>query len=502
MNKGNQLSGDGQKLAESVEQRGLAEGNTREAPTAETQGSGKVSRGLVGVREAARRDKRLQFTALLHHIDVPLLWSSYEKLKRAAAPGVDGVRWTDYQEGLLERLTDLHDRIHKGSYRALPSKRARIAKEDGSERKLGIAALEDKIVQQAVATVLEAIYEVDFVGFSYGFRPGRDQHQALDALYVGLTERPVEWVVDLDIQGYFDHIQHDWMVCFLKHRIADKRIIRLIRKWLKAGVMEDGQWQPTAEGSPQGAVISPLLANIYLHYAFDLWVQQRRYRQEVRGAMIVVRFADDIVVGFQHQDEAEAFLTNIADRLSQFGLRLHPAKSRRIEFGRHAASRRKAAGLGKPETFNFLGFTHIASKTRNARFVIRRQTIGKRLHRKLQEIKRELRRRFQDPVPETGRWLRQVLQGYYRYFAVPYNLDTMNQFRYEVARAWLRALRRRSQKARRNLTWEKFKRIQKEWLPMPRVVHPWPNVRFRRRHPRQEPCAVIPHARISTGGAS
>jgi group II intron reverse transcriptase/maturase len=443
----------------------------------------------------------LQFTALLHHIDVSLLWESYEKLKRGAAPGVDGVRWTDYQDGLLGRLTDLHDRIHKGSYRALPSKRARIAKEDGSERKLGIAALEDKIVQQAVATVLNGVYEEDFVGFSYGFRPGRDQHQALDALYVGLTESPINWVVDLDIQGYFDHIQHDWMIRFLAHRIADKRVIRLIRKWLRAGVMEDGQWQSTEVGSAQGAVISPLLANIYLHYAFDLWVQQRR-RKEVRGAMIVVRFADDIVAGFQHKDEAEAFLTEVADRLRQFGLNLHPGKSRQIEFGRHAAARRKAAGLDKPETFNFLGFTHIVTKTRNGRFVIRRRTIGKRQRRKLQELKRELRRRFQDPVPETGRWLRQVLQGYYRYFAVPYNLDALNQFRYEVSRAWLRALRRRSQKARKHLTWEKFKLIQGQWLPVPRIIHPWPNVRFRRRYPRQEPYAVMPHVRICAGGAS
>ena len=501
MNKGNQLSGDGQKPAESVEQRSLAEGNTRRTPTAETQGLGKVSRGLEGVREAARRDKQLQFTALLHHIDVALLWASYEQLKGTAAPGVDGVRWTDYQEGLLERLTDLHDRLHKGSYRALPSKRACIAKEDGSERKLGIAALEDKIVQQAVATVLNAIYEEDFVGFSYGFRPGRDQHQALDALYVGLTERPVNWVADLDIQGYFDHIQHDWMVRFLEHRIADKRLIRLIRKWLRAGVMEGVQWQATDEGSPQGAVISPLIANIYLHYVFDLWSHQRRCR-EMQGAMIAVRYADDIVAGFQHKEEAEAFLADVTGRLSQFGLTLHPVKSRLLEFGRHAAPRRKAAGLGKPETFTFLGFTHIASKTRNGRFVIRRKTIGKRLRRKLREIKRELRRRFQDPVPETGRWLRQVLQGYYRYFAVPYNMDTLSLFHYEIGRAWLRALRRRSQKARRNLSWDAFKPILKQWLPLPRVLHPWPNVRFRRHHPRQEPCAVMPQARICTGGAS
>jgi group II intron reverse transcriptase/maturase len=278
-----------------------------------------------------------------------------------------------------------------------------------------------------------------------------------------LTERPINWVADLDIQGYFDHIQHDWMVRFLKHRIADKRIIRLIQKWLRAGVMEGVQWQASDEGSPQGAVISPLLVNIYLHYVFDLWAHQRRCR-EVQGAMIVLRYADDIVAGFQHKEAADAFLSDVADRLSAFGLKLHPVKSRLLEFGRHAASRRKAAGLGKPETFTFLGFTHIASKTRSGRFVIRRKTIGKRLRRKLREIKRELRRRFQDPVPETGRWLRQVLQGYYRYFAVPYNLDTLNLFHYEIGRAWLRALRRRSQKARRNLSWDAFKPILKKMV--------------------------------------
>jgi group II intron reverse transcriptase/maturase len=366
MNKGNQLSGDGQRLAESVERRGLAEGNTRQAPTAETQGSGKVSRGLLGVREAARRDKNLRFTALLHHIDLALLQASYEQLKRTAAPGVDGVRWTDYQEGLEGRLEELHDRIHKGSYRALPSKRARIAKEDGSERKLGIAALEDKIVQQAVATVLNAIYEEDFKGFSYGFRPGRDQHQALDALYVGLTQRPIGWVVDLDIRGYFDSIRHDGMVRFLEHRIADRRMIRLIRNWLRAGVIEDRAWHPSEEGSPQGAVISPLVANIYLHYVFDLWAQRRR-RKEVRGAMTVVRYADDIVVGFQHHDEAKAFLDDLSDRLNELGLTLHPDKTRLIEFGRQVALQPKAEGTGKPATFTFLGVTHLASKTRTGR---------------------------------------------------------------------------------------------------------------------------------------
>jgi len=477
MNKGNQRPEGRQNPAESAEQRSLTKGNTSRTSTAGTQRPDKVSNGLERVREVARRDRRVQFSALLHHIDVPLLWESYERLKRRAAPGVDGVRWADYQEGLLARLTSLHERIHGGSYKALPSKRARIAKEDGSERKLGIAALEDKIVQQAVARVLEAIYEEEFVGFSYGFRPGRDQHRALDALSVGLTRRSVNWVVDLDIRGYFDHIQHDWLIRFLEHRVADKRVIRLIRKWLRAGVMEGDQWQQTDEGSPQGAVISPLLSNIYLHYVFDLWMQQRR-RKRMRGHSVVVRYADDIVAGFQHKEEAEGFMADLSERLERFGLSMHPEKTRLLEFGRVAASRRKRAGLAKPETFDFLGFTHIASRNSLGRFMIRRITIAKRQRRKLHEIKRELRRRFNRPVPETGRWLRQVLQGYYRYFAVPNNLNSLNQFRYELCRLWFKALRRRSQKAAKSMTWEKFTRIEREWLPTPRVIHPWPSIRF------------------------
>jgi len=429
------------------------------------------------VRDVARRDDRAQFSALLHHIDVPLLRESYERLKRGAAPGVDGVRWSDYQEGLLENLTDLHERIHKGSYRALPSKRVRIAKEDGSERKLGIASLEDKIVQRAVASVLEAIYEEDFVGFSYGFRPGRDQHRALDALSVGLTRRSVNWVVDLDIQGYFDHIQHDWLVRFLEHRVADKRIVRLIRKWLKAGVMDGNQWQQTEQGSSQGSVISPLLSNIYLHYVFDLWMQ-KRHRKMLRGQSAVVRYADDIVACFEHKEEAERFMADLSRRLARFGLTMHPEKTRLLEFGRSAAIRRRRAGLAKPETFDFLGFTHIASRNSLGRFTIRRITIAKRQRRKLREIKRELRRRFNRPVPETGLWLRQVLQGYYQYFAVPNNLNSMSQFHFQLSRLWFKALRRRSQKASKRMNWDTFNRITREWLPTPRVVHPWPSVRF------------------------
>lgn len=482
MNKGKQPS-FGEKPAESVEQRGLTEGNTQQAPTGGTQRPSKVSCGLLGVREAARRDRKLRFTALLHHVTVQLLRESYMSLKRKAAPGVDGVTWMAYQDGMKDRLLSLHDRIHKGKYRAQPSLRSWIPKEDGRERELGIASLEDKIVQKAIGTVLNCIYEEDFKGFSYGFRPGFSQHHALDALYVGLTERPINWVLDLDIQGYFDHIQHDWLVRFLEHRIGDKRVIRLVRKWLKVGVLDKGQWLHPEKGSPQGAVISPLLANIYLHYVFDLWAERWR-RQESRGAMIMVRYADDIVTGHQRSKDATMFRRELADRLNQFGLQINPGKSRQLKFGRYAASSRTRLCKGKPETFDFLGFTHICSRTRKGKFTIRRKTKAKRQRVKLREIKRALRYRMHESVPETGKWLRSVLRGYYQYFAVHYNLESLMSLRYCVARAWFRMLRRRSHKARKKLTWEKFKRILDLWLPKPRILHPWPNVRFRRYHPR------------------
>ena len=483
MNKGKQLGKTGQKLAESVEQRDLAEGNAQGSPTDGTLSPRKVSCGLLGVREAAYRDKNLRFTALLHHVTVQLLRESYMALKREAAPGVDGVTWRSYQDGMEDRLRSLHERIHKGTYRAQPSKRTRIPKEDGRERKLGIACLEDKIVQKAIVTVLNCIYEEDFKGFSYGFRPGRSQHQALDALYVGLTARPINWVLDLDIRGYFDNIQHDWLVRFLEHRIGDKRVIRLIRKWLRVGVLDEGQWLHTEAGSPQGAVISPLLSNIYLHYVFDLWAERWR-RQQCRGAMIMVRYADDILTGHQRSEEAIRFQSELEERLKRFGLQLNPEKSRRIEFGRYATSNRARLGKDKPETFDFLGFTHICSRTRKGRFTIRRKTKAKRRRAKLQEIKTELRRRMHESVPETGKWLRSVLQGYYQYFAVPYNLKALISLRYQVARAWIRMLRRRSHKARKRMTWEKFKRISELWLPKPQVLHPWPNLRFCRYYPR------------------
>jgi group II intron reverse transcriptase/maturase len=413
---------------------------------------------------------------LLHHVTVDLLRVSYTSLKRQAAPGVDGVTWQQYGEGLEERLADLHDRVHRGAYRAQPSRRTYIDKADGRKRPLGIAALEDKVVQQAVGTVLSQIYEEDFLGFSYGFRPGRSQHNALDALSVGLTRKKVNWVLDLDVRGFFDNVSHEWLVKFVEHRVADRRMIRLILKWLKAGVSEQGEWTETKVGTPQGAVISPLLANIYLHYVFDLWVNQWR-RKEAHGDMIVVRYADDAVLGFERREDAEAFRQQLEERMRKFGLELHPEKTRLIEFGRFAEENRKRRGEGKPETFDFLGFTHICGKNRNSkRFAVKRKTVGKRLRSKLQTVRQELRRRMHERISETGDWLRSVVQGYFNYHAIPGNFKALQTFRREVVRAWLAALRRRSQRDR--MTWERFRTIIDRYLPLPRILHPWPDVRF------------------------
>jgi RNA-directed DNA polymerase len=468
--------------AESVEGSRWTEGNTAETHTDRTQGREQVSQGPGGVREAARRDKKQKFTALLHHVTVDLLRDSYHSLKRKAAPGVDGVTWEQYGEGLEERLRDLHDRVHRGAYRAQPSRRVYIPKTDGRQRPLGIAALEDKIVQQAVVTVLNEVYEEDFLGFSYGFRPGRSQHDALDALTVGLRRKKVNWILDLDVRGFFDNVSHEWLEKFVEHRIADRRILRLIQKWLKAGVSEEGEWKETKVGTPQGAVASPLLANIYLHYVFDLWVNQWR-RKWAQGDMIVVRFADDAVLGFEHRKEAEAFLEQLRERMQKFGLELHPEKTRLIEFGRFAETDRKRRGEGKPETFDFLGFTHICGKTRKGGwFKIRRQTITKRLRSKLQAVRQELRKRWHQRVAETGDWLRSVVQGYFNYHAVPGNFAALQTFRREVARAWLKALRRRSQRHR--LPWERFRSILDCYLPLPQILHPEPGARFDAKHPR------------------
>jgi group II intron reverse transcriptase/maturase len=432
----------------------------------------------------------MRFTSLLHHVDEVLLRDAYLALNRDATPGVDGVTWQEYGEGLEERLRNLKDRVHGGTYRAEPSKRTYIPKADGRMRPLGIASLEDKIVQHAVVTVLNQIYEVDFQGFSYGMRPGRNQHQALDALWVAFMQKKnVNWVLDADIRGFFDAIDHGWMMKFLEHRIADRRILRLIQKWLRAGVSEDGKWSKTTVGTPQGAVISPLLANVYLHYALDLWIENWRH-QRAEGDVAVVRFADDFVVGLERRLDAERFRRDLSERLKKFGLELHPEKTRLIEFGRFADVNRQRRGEGKPETFAFLGFTHSCTRySKSPRGIIRRKTIQKRLVSKLHEVKKELRKRRHQPIPVQGKWLGRVVQGYFNYHAVPTNYASLAQFRRESARHWFRSLRRRSQKARRRMNWKKFYPIMDRWLPRARVTHSYPDVRFYRQHPRQEPYA-------------
>jgi group II intron reverse transcriptase/maturase len=462
-------------LTESEEGRLLIEENTHQSSTHPTQRGARVSQGLAGVRRAAREGKETKFTALLHHLTVDLLRESFYALKRKAAPGVDGVTWQEYEAGLEGRLLELHGRVHRGAYRAKPSRRVFIPKPDGRQRPLGVAALEDKVVQQAVATILNQIYEEDFRGFSYGFRPGRSQHQALDALTFALKRRKVNYVLDADIRGFFDHLDHGWMMKFVQHRVADPRMLRLIQKWLKAGVMEGEQWLETEMGTPQGAVISPLLANIYLHYVFDLWVEVWR-RKCARGDVIVIRYADDSVLGFQHQTEADRFLGDLKKRLEKFGLELHPDKTRRIEFGRYAEERRDRRGEGKPETFDFLGFTHISGMTRKGYFAVKRKTSGKRMRAKLQQIKQQLRLRMHHPVALTGEWLQSVVRGYFNYHAVPGNLDRLGVFRERVTRLWRRTLISRSQTHR--LPWARMHRLAVRWLPQPRVLHSYPEARF------------------------
>jgi RNA-directed DNA polymerase len=445
-----------------------------------------VSQGLERVRQAARQRKKERFTALLHHVTVDLLRESFYALKRKAAPGVDGLTWPDYEAELEDNLQDLHARVHRGAYRALPVRRRYIPKPGGKQRPLGIAALEDKIVQRAVVVVLNAIYEEDFLGFSYGFRPKRSQHDALDALAVGICNTPVNWILDADIRSFFDSVSQEWLVRFLEHRIGDQRIIRLVRKWLKAGVLEEGDWSVSETGTPQGAVASPLLANVYLHYVFDLWAERWR-RREATGNVIILRYADDIVVGFQYEADARRFWEAMRVRFEQFSLALHPDKTRLLEFGRHAAAKRKQRGLGKPETFTFLGFIHICGKSRRGAFQLQRKTRGDRMRAKLQEIKVQLRQRMHDPIPVQGRWLKQVVTGFFAYYAVPTNAKALGAFRHYVTDRWRRALRRRSQKD--GLTWERIRKIADAWLPQPRILHPWPDQRFAVTHPRWEPSA-------------
>jgi group II intron reverse transcriptase/maturase len=411
----------------------------------------------------------------LHHVDLPRLRAAYWAIRPQAAPGVDGVTWVVYGQDVEANLRDLHDRVHAGRYRVSPSRRVYIPKADGRQRPLGIATLEDKIVQRAVVEVLNAVYEEDFTGFSYGFRPGRDPHQALDALAAGILRKNVNWVLDADIRDFFTKLDQGWLGKFLEHRIADRRILRLIGKWLSAGVVEDGEWSQTVEGTPQGASASPLLANVYLHYVFDLWAQWWRSRY-AHGDVIIVRFADDFIVGFEHEDDARRFLADLRERFAKFGLELHPGKTRLIEFGRHAAARRAARGLGRPETFDFLGFTHLCGKSKKGRFWLRRITISKRMRAKLSEINDQLKRRRHQSIPEQGQWLASVVRGHRAYYAVPGNTDAVGAFRTQVTRSWFKALRRRSQRTR--LNWTRMDRLATRWLPPARVMHPFPELRF------------------------
>lgn len=432
---------------------------------------------MARIRKAAEKDEALRFTNLLHHITADLLREAYHSLKRKAAPGVDDVSWKEYGRGLEKRLADLHDRVHGGRYRAKPSKRTWIPKPDGRQRPIGIAATEDKIVQHAMSRVLNQIYEEDFANFSYGFRPGRNPHDALDALWVGITQRKVSWVLDADISGFFDSINHDWLIKFVEHRIADRRVTGLLRKWLRAGVSEEGEWSRTTVGTPQGAVISPLLANIFLHYVLDLWVKQWR-KKEARGEVIIVRYADDFVMGFQYRGDAGRFVQEVRKRFAKFGLEMHSEKTRLIEFGRFAVADRARRGQSKPETFDFLGFTHICAKTRKTgRFTVHRKTISKRMRAKAKAIKEEILRRRHEPVPEQGKWLRAVVQGHFNYYAVPGNTFALGEFRTQVIRAWFRALRRRSHKAR-TLNWPRMQRLIETWITPVRVLHPYPNQRL------------------------
>jgi RNA-directed DNA polymerase len=485
--------------AEPVEPRAEAKGNASQQSTHRAQSRASVSQALERIRQVAKQKKKEEkFTALLHHVSIDLLEKAFDGLKADAAPGVDGLTWKDYEADLAHNLEGLHARVHRGAYRAVPSRRVYIPKPDGRLRPLAIAALEDKIVQRATVEVLNAIYEEEFLGFSYGFRPGRSTHDALDALVVGISSKKVNWILDADIRSFFDTVDHEWLIRFVEHRIGDPRIVRLIQKWLKVGTLENGVVSASERGTGQGSVISPLLANIYLHYVLDLWAESWR-RREATGDMIIVRYADDIVVGFEHEIDARRFLDAMRKRFEKFSLSLHPDKTRLIEFGRFAAANRKRNGLGKPETFNFLGFIFISGKSRRGKFLVKRKTRRDRMRMKLQAVKQELRQRMHQPIPVQGKWLGQVVKGYFNFHAVPTNSHALGVFRHRVTMLWRRVLQHRSHKA--EMTWERMRKLANDWLPRPRILHPWPSERFAVRHPRWEPYARIGPVRFCAGGA-
>ena len=471
----------GMPVTEAVEPRAGTKGTADQQSTLRTQSRDRVNQALTRVRQVARQRKKEQFTTLLHHINVDTLQTAFYALRRRAAAGVDGVTWEDYEADLEPRLEDLHRRVHRGAYRPQPSRRTYLPKADGRQRPLAVAALEDKIVQGACAMVLNAIYEEDFLGFSYGFRPGRGPHDASDALAVAITSRKVNYILDADVRDFFGSVSQSWLVRFLEHRIGDKRIIRLIQRWLKVGILEDGVVTVDDRGTGQGSVISPLLANIYLHYVLDLWAERWR-RREAQGDLIIVRYADDLVAGFEHEDDARRFLDAMRERFDAFALALHPEKTRLIEFGRHAAARRARSGFGRPETFTFLGFTYICGRSRRGHFQLQRKTRRDRQRAKLQEIKEELRRRMHQPIPLQGSWLKQVVTGHFAYYAVPTNARALSAFRHYVTHLWRRTLRRRSQKD--GFTWARMTQLAAGWLPEPRILHPWPDQRFAVKHPR------------------
>ena len=472
-------TGDNKPVAEGAERRGLAERNPSKQNRTQAQSWIFLPNELDRIRYAAYRDKKGQLISLWHHVyDVRRLKKSYSKLKHNSAAGIDGETWKEYGKNLEENLKNLSERLRKGGYRARAVKRTYIPKGDGRQRPIGIPVLEDKIVQRATVEVLNAVYEVDFLGFSYGFRPKRSQHNALDAVVEAIEGKKVSWVLDLDIRGFFDSIDHEWLIKFVRHRIRDERVIRHIKKWLNAGVMEDGEWRRVEEGTPQGGSISPLLANIYLHYVFDLWANSWR-RRKASGDMIMVRFADDIILGFQYRHEAARFLEELKSRFKKFNLEVNTEKTSLIEFGRYAAERRKERGEGKPETFDFLGFTHICGKSRKGKYMVLRKTSGKKMSRKLAELKKTMRERLHWSIPEAGKWLSSVIVGHCRYYGVPWNGKSLSRFRSKITRMWFRSLRRRSQKHR--MTWERMNRLAKRWLTNPFICHPYPLERMRVR---------------------
>jgi len=463
--------------AERMEGRDLPKENKKQQNTLRTQSRESVLNELLLIHHKAKTDKKLRFTALMHHIyNIDMLKLSYLEIKRDAAPGVDNETWVTYGRGLEENLQNLSERLRCGTYKAKAVRRVYIPKTDGKLRPLGVTALEDKIVQRAAVAVLNSIYETDFLEFSYGFRPKCNQHQALDALYIEMYTKKVNYVFDADIRDFFNKINREWLVKLIEHRIADKRVVRLIQKWLNAGILEEGKIIYNEQGTPQGSSASPLLANVFLHYIYDLWVQQWR-KTKARGDVIVVRFADDTVVGFQYESDAKQFQEDLNERLQKFGLELHPDKTRLIEFGRFAAENRKKRNEGKPETFTFLGFTHICGRTKEkGKFTIWRHTIKKKMQAKLREIKTELKKRMHLSIHEVGQWLKAVVTGHNRYYGVPGNYESMHHFRHAIGQLWKHSLERRSQKG--NITWEKMGKLLDRWLPQPQIYHKYPNERY------------------------